>query len=93
MYLPLLIFLLVSVCAAQLLLCFKAKRLVLRLLPTVLSALAAMICGVMCMLLTGWDVFGWMIFLFCFLIMLGLCALAWLIWAIIWFIKQHSAEK
>ena len=93
MYLPLLIFLLVSVFAAQLLLCFKAKRLVLRLLPTVLSALAAMICGVMCMLLTGWDVFGWMIFLFCFLIMLGLCALAWLIWAIIWFIKQHSAEK
>ena len=47
MYLPMLIFLLVSVFAAQLLLCFKAKRLAVRLLPTVLSALAAMICGVM----------------------------------------------
>ena len=93
MYLPMLILLVSCVFAAQIFLCFKARRLVVRLLPTVLSDLAAMVCGVMCMILTGWDVFAWMIFLFCFLIMLGACALAWLIWAIVWFVKRRSAAK
>ena len=93
MYLSVLIFLVACVFAAQIILCFGRKRLMLRLLPTALSALAAVICGVMCMILTGWDVFAWMIFLFCFLIMLGACALAWLIRAIVWFVKRRSAAK
>ena len=93
MYLPMLILLAACVFAAQIFLCFEARRLVVRLLPTVLSALAAMICGVMCMILTGWDVFAWVIFLICFLIMLGLCALAWLIRAIVWFAKRRPAAK
>ena len=88
-----LILLVVCVFAAQIFLCFKARRLVVRLLPTVLSALAAMVCGVMCMIITGWDVFAWLIFLIVFLIMLGECALAWLIRAIVWFAKRRSAAK
>ena len=93
MYLSLVILLMAGVLAVQLILCFKAKRLVWRLLPTVLSALAAIVCGVMCMIITGWDVFAWLFFLIVFLIMLGACALAWLIRAIVWFAKRRSAAK
>ena len=93
MYLPLLILLAAGVFTAQIILCFGKKRLVWRLLPTAFSALSAVICGVMCMIITGWDVFAWMIFLIVFLIMLGECALAWLIRAIVRFAKRRSAAK
>jgi len=91
MYTGVFIFIHAAVLVLQLYLCFRVKRLVLRLLPAAAFALTAAVSGVMCMIITGWDVFSWLIFFVFSLILLGVCGLAWGVWTAVYLVKRRKS--
>ena len=82
----------VLVIALQLFLCFKAKKLRMKLLPTCLFALAAVIFYVMAITAKDWSGFVFGILAVCLFALLFFSALAWLICALVRWIKR-SAQK
>lgn len=76
----------------QILLCMKAKKLIFKLLPTILLALATIGFAVMAFSVNDWSAFLWLIlaaFAGAYLLADGL---AWLIWAISKGIKKQKTE-
>lgn len=74
----------------QLLLCFKAKRRMIRLLPVIILSVLTVFFLVMAVTATGWDGIGY-IFLAIFIsFMLLACGIGWGIWAIIRFVKKKA---
>lgn len=74
----------------QLLLCFKVRSRIIRLLPAVLLSILTIIFAVMSAAVTGWDGLGY-IFLAIFTgFMLLICGAGWGIWAIINCIAQKK---
>ena len=72
----------------QLLLCFKIRSRILRLLPVILCSLLVGIFLLLALCTPGWDGLGY-IFLALFAgFMLTACGISWLIWAIINKIKS-----
>lgn len=75
----------------QLLLCFKVKRLWLRLVPTVLFCTLSVISFILTMTITGWDVLLWLIILIYSLFVSAVCALSWIIYALV-NLRKHKQE-
>ncbi len=67
----------------QLLLCWKAKSLLLRLAPAAMLGTAIFVFLVMWLVLPGWDGLGCMVFAILAGVMLLFCGLAWGTWALI----------
>jgi len=73
----------------QLLLCFKVKSKIIRLLPIIVLSIPTLIFIIMATTTQGWDVLGY-IFLSIFTgFMMLICGVAWGIWAII----KHKQKK
>ena len=79
--------------AVQLLLCLKVKRVWIRLIPTVLSVLATVGLIVMMTQSDGWDVLGYLLLVICSFALVGACAVAWIIWAIIRIINAIRSKS
>lgn len=81
---PILLFLAIFVIfPGQLVLCFKTKSRMIRLLPTIVLSVvttAAVIAACVCM---GWDIVFYIVSAIYLAIMLHLCGAAWAIWAIV----------
>ncbi len=83
-----LIFSVVVLFPIQLLLCFKVKRIVIRLLPVIVLFIPTVIFAVRSVIVTGWDALGY-IFLTIFTgFMLLVCGIGWGIWVIVKFVKK-----
>ena len=67
----------------QLLLCFKVKRIVLRLLPSIVLFAATAIFFAFIYIADGWDSLGYLFLALFTGFMLLVCGLAWLVWAIV----------
>ena len=72
----------VLVIAIQLALCFKAKKLLIKLLPTILSAAAAILFCVLTFTVRDWSALVYIVFAFFAGVMLISSGIAWVIWAI-----------
>ena len=74
----------------QLLCCFKAKRTFIRLIPTVIVLLAAIIFTGIAFLSDGWDAFAFMMLaIWCGAAAL-FCGIAWVIWTVV---RQRNAAQ
>ena len=73
--------------ALQLLLCFKVKSRLLRLLPVLLCVLAGIFFFVMMFIAEGWDVLGYLLLLLLAAIFAAACVIAWMLWGIAAIIK------
>ncbi len=82
MYAPLILAIAAALLPIQLLLCFKARRLIVRLLPVLLLLLATVILAVMLFTADGWDAFGYLILIYISGGMLAVCGLGWGIWGL-----------
>ena len=67
----------------QLLLCFKVKRIVLRLLPSIVLFAATAIFFAFIYIADGWDSLGYLFLALFTGFLLLVCGLAWLVWAIV----------
>lgn len=80
-------------CALQLFLCLKVKKMILRLIPTVVTALSTVVLFVLATMITeGWDAIGYLILAICAGAFFCACVLAWLIYLVIWLLRR-SAQK
>ena len=87
-----LIFSVVVLLPIQLLLCFKVKSKVIRLLPVILLSIPTIIFVMMSVAITGWDGLGY-IFLAIFTgFMLLMCGVGWGIWAINKLVKKKTGN-
>lgn len=67
----------------QLLFCFLSERVWIRLIPTVLSALATAGCVAMMYLSGGWEVLGYLLLAIYAGAALLICGLGWILFAVI----------
>ncbi|MBQ4347850.1 MAG: hypothetical protein IJC39_05335 [Firmicutes bacterium] len=75
----------------QLLLCFRAKKRIARMLPVIILAVIILILLLLAALASGWDGLGY-IFLAIFAgFMLFACGIGWAIWGIVNLIKKKKA--
>ena len=77
--------------ALQLLLCFKVKKLFLRLLPVILFAAATAIFFVLIFMSEGWDSVGFLLLAICAAILLLFGGIGWGTWAVLK--KTNRKEK
>ena len=66
----------------QLILCFKSRKILIKLLPVIIlsiSSIAFIICSIA---INGWDGLGYLFFGFLSLGLLIICGICWIIWAI-----------
>lgn len=66
----------------QLLLCFKVKKLLFRLLPIIILSVLTIAFIVMNFLIPGWDGLGYLFFAIFSGFMIFMCGVGWGIWAI-----------
>ena len=89
----LLIICLVVVFAIQLVLCFKVKFLIIKLLP-ILALFVATIAFIIIMLVTtGWDAIGYLLLALITGIGVLVCGFAWFIWGVYKLIKRKGAKN
>ena len=69
----------------QVLLCFKVRKLWLRLIPIIVSVVLTIACIMMHFISTGWDALGWLFFAIYGVSSIVICAIVWLTW---FFIKR-----
>ena len=74
----------------QLLLCFKTKKLLLRLLPSLLLTVTTVFLFIMIRVTTDWDAFGYAILFVFSVVFLIFSGIAWGVWAIIKLIKKKK---
>ena len=74
----------------QILLCFKVKRKVIRLLPVILLSIPTLFFIAMAITATGWDNLGYIFPAIFTGFMLIICGIGWGIWAITIFIKRKK---
>ena len=73
----------VVVLTAQLVLCFKARKLWIRLLPACLCVTAAAASFALTFLNDGWGGVAYMLLMIFCVCLLLVCGIGWLVWAII----------
>ena len=77
----------------QIILCFKSKKTVIKLIPTVISVITTVAFIVMISLSTGWEVLGYLLLaVFSAFVSAG-CILCWIIYGIIKVFKRKPKEK
>ena len=76
--------------ALQLFLCFKVKRIWLRILPTIIAFATTVVFSAMIFITDGWDAIGYLILALCAAIMTAVTALALIIYAIITAIRKRK---
>ena len=67
----------------QLLLCFKVKKTLIKLLPVILLTIAAIVLYIISINVGGWDAFGYMFFVVLCFGLLVVCGLCWGVWALV----------
>lgn len=73
----------ILVITAQLLLCFKGKRLWVKLIPSGAMLVSALAFAVMAQMVDGWDGVGYLFFFLLSVWLLLLTGICWIIWAVI----------
>ncbi len=73
----------ILVITAQLLLCFKGKRLWIKLIPNVAMLVSSIAFAVMAQMADGWDGFGYLFFFLLSVWLLALTGFCWFLWAVI----------
>ncbi len=76
----------------QLVLCLKAKRVWVRLIPTILSIAVVAFYFVKIYLSAGWDVLAYLLFFILACIPAGACVLAWIIYFFVWLIRKIAGR-
>lgn len=74
----------------QLILCFKVKSKILRLLPILALILISAALILLCMVSTGWDSLAYALYAVFAGVLLIICGLGWGIW---WVTKRIQAKK
>lgn len=77
------LFALLVVFPIQILLCFKVKKLWLKLIPIIVSVVLTIACVVMHFIATGWDALGWLFFVIYGVSSIIICTLGWLTWFVL----------
>ena len=77
----------------QLLLCFKAKKRTVKLLPTAISAAAVLLFLGLMITATDWNAVGYVIFAVFSGVLLLFSGIGWGIWAIAKLVKQKKADR
>ena len=82
----------IVVFAVQLVLLFKVKYLIIKLLPVFLAILFGMVCliGFACTGGNGWDALGWLLLTVFDFIYFAVIAFAWLILGLVKLVKKSS---
>lgn len=83
----------VIILTIQLLLCFKAKMLFIRLLPNVATTILALIFYIKSELASGWDGLGFALIAIYVALLGAVCLLGWAIWGITYGIKKWQQKK
>ena len=77
----------------QLAFCLLFRRVWLRLIPAAAIALATAVFFGLALSAEGWDALGYAILLILGLIMLGLCLVGWLLFAVVCIVKKRRARR
>ena len=85
--------LMVAVLAVQLLLCFKGKRKVVRLIPVFVFLFLTVASLVMVYVLESWSSLGFFLLAVGMAALLGVCCLGWIIFGITALIKKRKARS
>ena len=85
-----LVFSVVVLLLIQLLICFKVKNKVIRLLPVILLSIFTIFFVAMTSTATGWDNLGYVFLAILTGFMWLMCGIAWGIWAIVKLIKKKK---
>ncbi len=80
----------VVVFLVQLLLCFKVKNQVIRLIPTYLFLDLTVIFAVLTFVFDGWDSVGFLFLAICTAALLFSCGIGWGVW---WFVNRRKQKK
>ena len=67
----------------QLLLCFKAKKTLIKLVPVILLTIAAIVLYIIAHNVGGWDAFGYLFFVALCFGLLVVCGICWGVWALL----------
>ena len=67
----------------QLLLCFKAKKTLVKLLPVALLAVATIVLYIIARNVGGWDALGYLFFVVLCFGLLIVCGICWGVWAVV----------
>ena len=78
----------IAIFAVQLLLCLLARRVFVRLIPTILAVLFAGGCFAMIFLSTGWDAIGYLLLATIACFPVAACLLAWGVYFVVWLIRK-----
>ena len=89
---PILILLFAVFLPLQLLLCFKVRRVMVRLIPTILLPLIAIACLIPAITVNGWDGLGYLFFMILAVFAWVIDGVAWGIWGMIRHIRKHRGE-
>lgn len=73
----------VALTAIQLLLCFKVKNKLIRLIPVILFSFLTAIFFVLIFVFEGWDSLGFLVLAICSAVILAACGIAWGIWWVV----------
>ena len=74
----------------QLLLCFKIRKIVIRLLPVMVLSVLTAVLSLLAAVTSGWDSLGYIVLAVFTGIMLLVCGGAWGIWAIVKRMKKSE---
>ena len=76
----------------QLLLCFKVKPLIIRLLPAVVLAAITALLLIATLISNGWDSLGYLILTLWAAVHLAACGVGWAVWGISRLIKHIKSK-
>lgn len=76
----------------QLLLCFKMKPLIIRLLPALILALITALLLIATLISNGWGSLGYLILTLWAAILLAACGIGWAVWGISRLIKYIKSK-
>jgi len=85
------LFALIVILPLQLLLCFKAKNKLVRLLPVIIFSVLAVAAIIAVAVSIDWSAMFYLIFAVYFVVMLLFCGVAWIIWFIVKKIKTKKS--
>ena len=73
----------ITILILQLLLCFKTKKIFIKLLPIALLIVSTIVFSICSASINGWDGLGYLFFALLSLGLLFVCGIGWGIWAIV----------
>ena len=78
----------IALFVVQLVLAFKVRYLILKLLPTVLVIIAAIVCFAGLISTESWDALGWLLLLIYDLIYIAVDVFAWIVYGVVRIFKK-----